>query len=347
VNDDLSHYEVGRDLSAIPNSSHAQLVTLVGKAKRVLDLGCWTGELGAALAAEGCRVSGVEINPEAAEKARAVLDEVVVADLDATLPSEHFAAGSFDVVVLADVLEHLRDPARVLADVGSLLAEGGRVVASIPNVTHGSVRLALLQGRWSYTGTGLLDDTHVRFFARDGVADLFARSGLLVDQVEGTTADPLATEVVVVDDRLPSTVIEWVRDQPDSLVYQFLVVAHPQREGEVQDPAALQPKPIVPDADVRRVDGHTERARQDLEDRHRLLTVRDHIIGLEATAATAQFSAEASERKLRGASKRLNRKNERIKELTKEVRRLQAQLGERPDPTGVGWRQKLGRGQGS
>ncbi|GAB3247930.1 class I SAM-dependent methyltransferase [Nocardioides dilutus] len=348
MNNDLSHYEVDIDLEGSPNTSHTQVASLIGQDKRVLDLGCWAGDLGRALMTQGCRVSGLEVDPEAADKARSVLDEVVVADLDTSLPSEHFSAGSFDVVVLADVLEHLRDPGRVLADVSTLLAPGGRVVASIPNITHGSVRLALLQGRWNYTETGLLDEGHLRFFDRAGVLGLFANAGFVVEELRATALDPLATEVEVIDQRLPSPVIEWVRDQPDALVYQFIVAARPALDGEVHDPSSVRLSLAVPTQEARSVDSHTERALADLEERHRLLTVRDHIIGLEASAASAQFATETAERKLRGASKRLRLKNERIKQLNKQVRRLQEQLGgpQAEDPP-TGWRQKLGRGPGS
>ena len=135
------------------NNSHSLMVRLVGPDKRVLDVGCATGYLGEALIARGCRVSGVEIDPESASRAAKLLDEVVVADLAQVDLVAHFGAASFDVVVLGDILEHLTDPDRLLRHVTRLLAPGGSVVISTPNVTHGSLRLALLQGRWRYTDT--------------------------------------------------------------------------------------------------------------------------------------------------------------------------------------------------
>ncbi len=122
---DVSQYEVNIDLGN-PNTSHAQVVELVGRGQNVLDIGCWTGDLGRTLMSLGCRVSGLEVDEEAAEKARADLEEVVVADLNTSPPSQHFPAHTFDVVVLADVLEHLLDPTAVLRDVGRLLAPGAR-----------------------------------------------------------------------------------------------------------------------------------------------------------------------------------------------------------------------------
>ena len=98
-------------------------------------------------------------------------------------------------MVLADVLEHLREPARALRDATDLLREGGRLVLSVPNVAHGALRLALLQGRWSYTETGLLDRTHLHFFTRTSLFELVEGAGLAVDQLRATVADPLGVEV--------------------------------------------------------------------------------------------------------------------------------------------------------
>lgn len=318
---DLTHYEVAIDLGN-PNTSHTLLAELIGSGKRVLDIGCWTGDLGRALVSRGCTVAGLEIDPGAAEKARADLNPVLVADLDDTPVSELFAGQSFDAVVFGDVLEHLKDPEAVLADAGRVLAPGGRVVLSVPNVTHGSVRLALLQGCWNYTATGLLDATHIRFFSRQGLLEMFRTAGMVCEELHGSLADPLVVEVEVAADRIPVGVVEWVRHQPDALVYQFVAAVRPATSPDELD---LPPPPLsapVPEENVRAIDKHTSRAAEDVEERHRVLTVRDHVVGLEAATATAQSRAEVAERQLKGAQKRLERKNERIAELNTELKRL-------------------------
>ncbi len=336
---DTSHYEVEIDLGN-RNTSHSLVADLVGRGKRVLDVGCWTGDLGRVLIKRGCQVSGLEIDEEAAEKARADLETVVVADLEEAPTSEHFPAGSFDVVVFADVLEHLRDPVGVLRDAASLLTPDGKIVISVPNVTHGSVRLALLQGRWTYTDTGLLDATHIRFFNRAGVLEMFTAAGLIVEELRGSTADPLDVEVVVDADRLPPSVIEWVRHQRDAMVYQFVVSARVAPAGEVAVTTDVPLEPAVPEESIRFRDKFTARSEAELEARQQQLNYRDHILGLEAAAATAQSRAARAERQLKGAQKRLERKNARIKELLAEVSMLQRDLGQRR-PAGV--RSALGR----
>jgi len=175
----------------------------------------------------GCVVTGVELDPEAARAAARDLRRVVVADLDRVSLAGSVGPETFDVVVLADVLEHLKDPGSVLREAALMLAPGGRVVLSVPNVGHGSLRLALLQGRWNYTDTGLLDRTHRHFFTRQTLLELVTSAGLVVTELRGTVADPLEVEVEVDPQSVPAGAVDWVRKQADALVYQFQLAAVP------------------------------------------------------------------------------------------------------------------------
>lgn len=305
----MARYEADIDLGN-PNISHTQIIDLVGFDKTVLDVGCATGDVARVLNSRGCRVSGVEIDAESAELARPDLEELVITDLDTSPLSDHFKAGSFDVVIFADVLEHLRDPVAVLRDSLSLLAPDGRVVISIPNVAHGSVRLALLQGRWNYTETGLLDSTHIRFFTRSGFLTLLDEAGLAVDELRATVADPLRVEVSVDGRDLPPTVVEWVRDQPDALTYQFVASARLSREPDADQPAPTLVPAVAEDA-VRLRDEHTHRFAEDLQTRHDLLTIRDHVIGLEARAAAAALRQAEAEARAGAAERRAARARNR------------------------------------
>jgi methionine biosynthesis protein MetW len=299
-----------------PNDSHFQVVQLVGSGHEVLDVGCADGDVGRLLQESGNRVSGLDRDEEAAEKARADLERVVVADLDTSSLLDHFEAASFDVVVLADVLEHLREPERALREATELLREGGRLVLSVPNVAHGALRLALLQGRWSYTETGLLDRTHLHFFTRSSLLQLLEGVGLAVDDLRATVADPLGVEVELEPDRIPAPLVEWVRHQPDALHYQFVLTA---RRADPDSEPAPRPRviPAVPLDAVRAQDAYTEQMRQQQDLRHRLLTTRDHIIGLEARAS-------AADDRLRWTEGRLRRTRTRANRLQKQVRDMEA-----------------------
>jgi methionine biosynthesis protein MetW len=311
----MSRYRVDIEPSN-PNDSHFQVVQLVGSGHDVLDVGCADGDVGRLLQETGNRVSGLDRDEEAAEKARADLERVVVADLDTSSLLDHFEAASFDVVVLADVLEHLREPERALREATELLREGGRLVLSVPNVAHGALRLALLQGRWSYTETGLLDRTHLHFFPRSSLLQLLEGVGLAVDDLRATVADPLGVEVELEPDRIPATLVEWVRHQPDALHYQFVLTA---RRADPDSEPAPRPRviPAVPLDAVRAQDAYTEQMRQQQDLRHRLLTTRDHIIGLEARAS-------AADDRLRWTEGRLRRTRTRANRLQKQVRDMEA-----------------------
>lgn len=224
------------------NTSHSVMIDIVGGHKRVLDVGCATGYLGEALTTRGCTVTGIELDLEAAEVAKGRLSRVVVGDIASLDLDQTFGTERFDVAVLGDVIEHVVEPAALLARVSSLLVPGGSVVLSVPNVGHGSVRLALLQGRWQYRDLGLLDRTHLRFFTRDGVDALVREAGLVAVDVRATRRDPLDSEVEVDAAALPPGVVDWVRSQPDANVYQFVLRA-------VRDDGAALPEALLAERD--------------------------------------------------------------------------------------------------
>ena len=150
------------------------LVSAIGRPRFVLDVGCGSGLNGAAAKRRGAHVTGVEIEPAAAAQARTRLDTVHTGDLF-TAPLE-----SYDLILLADVLEHLVDPAAALRHLLPHLDDGGHVIASLPNVAAWTNRLSLLAGRWDYQPSGILDETHLRFFTLRSAVRLLEEAGLEV-----------------------------------------------------------------------------------------------------------------------------------------------------------------------
>jgi tetratricopeptide (TPR) repeat protein len=94
-----------------------------------------------------------------------------------------YGEGHFDCIVLADVLEHLRDPLSVLKKLIRFLSDSGTVVASVPNVRFFYVLDRLAEGRWEYMEAGILDKTHLRFFTKTEVEVLFRQAGLTMTGV--------------------------------------------------------------------------------------------------------------------------------------------------------------------
>jgi SAM-dependent methyltransferase len=157
---------------------------------RVLEIGCGEGFTLEHLRRTGrCRwTGGIELFPDAARRAHQRVDEVYqgnIEHMDLPIPPS-----SVDAILCLDVLEHLVDPWSVIGKLHRLLAPGGIVVASIPNVRHFRVLFPLLfQGRWDYTSSGLLDRTHLRFFTKRSAIALMECSGLRVDAVGATGLD--------------------------------------------------------------------------------------------------------------------------------------------------------------
>lgn len=220
-----SKYETKPNLDD-KNTSHALIAASVGHDKRVLDVGCASGDFAEVLAGHGCRVTGIEIDPEAARRAERYCERVIVGDVEHLDAENELDEGSFDVVVFGDVLEHLKDPLTTLKRLKPALRPDGYVIASIPNVAHGSVRLALLQGRFRYRSLGLLDETHLRFFTRESVEHLFEDAGFLITDLKRTLRGIFDTEVELRDDPVPEEALRLVREDPESSTYQFVLTAH-------------------------------------------------------------------------------------------------------------------------
>jgi 2-polyprenyl-3-methyl-5-hydroxy-6-metoxy-1,4-benzoquinol methylase len=225
-----SRYAYRIDLDA--DNAHTRVIRLVGERKRVLELGCASGYMSRVLVERlGCTVTGVEVDPEAADEARKVCSRVVVADLDRLDWARELGAERFDVAVCADVLEHLRDPVAALRALVPLLAPGGSVVASIPNVAHAAVLAELLEGRFGYRPLGLLDEGHLRFFTRDSLYETFERAGLVISHLERLRLPPEATEFRTDLSRFPPAVAELLRSGEERTTYQFVLTAHPAEPG--------------------------------------------------------------------------------------------------------------------
>lgn len=237
------------------NLSQTLLALLSGSDKAVLDIGCATGYLAQMLRSRGCRVDGVEYDPVMAERAAPHVDRIEVGDVQAMDLPALFGERSYDVVVFGDVLEHLTEPERVLRESLALLKPGGAIVASIPNVAHGAVRLQLLQGRFDYTSTGLLDETHVRFFTRETVLSMFEAAGLAIVEMRRTTAELFETEVRVFEGDFEPDTVQQVLADPEATTYQFVVKAVPVAEA---DPAQVQ---AVRDAEAERLASFEQVAR--------------------------------------------------------------------------------------
>ena len=146
----------------------------------VLDLGCGAGTAARFLRASGNTVFGVTSSSTEAEQAAKVIAGVEVADLDALMELP-FGGRRFDVVLLGDVLEHLKFPHTLLCLARGALKTEGRLYVSLPNVANVRVRLGLLCGNFRYEESGILDKTHLRFFTLVTARGLLTQAGYCIE----------------------------------------------------------------------------------------------------------------------------------------------------------------------
>ena len=265
-----------------PGSTHNLVVGLVPSNSRVLEFGCATGYMSEVLASRlGCSVVGVELSPAAAEIARGKCERVVVGDAETLDYCDAFGSDHFDLILFADVLEHLRDPAAVLKRVRPFLAPGGSIIASIPNIAHGSVRLALLRGEFRYRELGLLDNTHLRFFTRESIQDLFEENGYLITQWVRQRLPVDQTEIELPRDGDLSAARAVIERDHEATTYQFIIRAVPVAAELTHLRTMLSEKARL----VGELSAQLETERETLRDRQRLIAERD----IEVSELAAQL----------------------------------------------------------
>jgi 2-polyprenyl-3-methyl-5-hydroxy-6-metoxy-1,4-benzoquinol methylase len=196
----------------------AELLPFVPRSARaLLDVGCGSGAFGRLVRSRrpGMELWAVEPDPASAQAAEDGFDHVVVGEF----PDDRLPDDRFDVVMCADVLEHMPEPEAALRAAAKAMRPGGIMVASIPNVRHwrAVVWPLLWHGTWTYTERGILDRTHLRFFTRRSMHDFFTDNGWSVQSVTGIN--------MIRREKLLSAASFQLLD--DFLLPQYVVVARP------------------------------------------------------------------------------------------------------------------------
>jgi SAM-dependent methyltransferase len=269
-----------------------------------------------------CAVVGIEVSPAAAKVAASHCERVIVGDAEAIDLCEVLGGDRFDVILFADVLEHLRDPGALLQRVRPFLVEGGSVIASIPNVAHGSVRLALLRGEFRYRELGLLDNTHLRFFTRESIQDLFEESGYLVAQWV-RKRDPIdQTEIRVPKEPAFDAARMVLEDDHEATTYQFVVRA-----------VRLAPDLPSTESELRRVRAMlADQTRTAAEREAQLATERAAVEQQRRLIAEREEELSAMKQRCAGQAQALETTNATLAAITSSrswrvARRLSAVLG--------------------
>lgn len=206
-------------LRLIPNTS-----------KKVIEIGCSSGALAREFKRKhpGVHWIGVEIDPDYAELAKRYCDTTLVANLDEFNKDFYVTYSDCDCWVFADVLEHLRDPWAVVKKIRGVIPDNGCIVACIPNAQNWSLIARLAMGDFRYEDTGLLDRTHLRFFTRKTIFELFETQGFKIAEGFTRTVEPPRQEILELIGKLAQS---WGGDpslaMADAIPLQYVARAIP------------------------------------------------------------------------------------------------------------------------
>ena len=167
--------------------THQLVARLLAPNDLVLDVGCNEGYL--ASLAPDCQFYGIDYDKSAVQIAAKQYKAAYQVDLNSVHALKQLDLPRiFDRILLIDVLEHLLSPEEILTELTQAnLTEHGKVLISLPNVAHLSVRLNLLLGRFDYTETGILDKTHLHLYTAKSATQLIKRCGLKVKRIYGSS----------------------------------------------------------------------------------------------------------------------------------------------------------------
>ena len=220
------------DISSVaPHWADAQMVKLIGAGKKVLEIGCASGHFGKYLKAKaGCKVWAVELDGRLAEVARPDYEKIYVGDVQDEKVLDLLENMKFDVVLCSNVLEHLAAPLPVLLRLKDFLEREGYFVIALPNIAHWSIRMKLFAGRFEYTETGILDNTHVRFFTRKTAIEFLRNAGLKVEvsSFDWDNGIPKFNGLISRIPKAGEAILKWFYSLSPALFgYQFIFKAGP------------------------------------------------------------------------------------------------------------------------
>jgi 2-polyprenyl-3-methyl-5-hydroxy-6-metoxy-1,4-benzoquinol methylase len=277
------------------NDPRTLALRLIAPGKTVLELGPATGRVTRVLSERGCRVVAVEQDGTMAPKLERYCSRVIVGDVERLSLEEVFGEQRFDVILAGDFFEHLAHPLELLRELKRYLSEEGYVVASIPNIAHGSVRLSLLQGKFEYKDTGILDRTHLRFFTLESILHLFTDAGFAIVDVQRVRQDPFKEPYIdgppLDHPELSPELKRLIEEDPDAATVQFVVKAFPvnSRAAQLHTLLILQAQIQEKERTVLNLEKALMDLRHAVQDRdHTVSELKDRIRRIESSLQQAE-----------------------------------------------------------
>lgn len=205
------------------HTSQAYIAKEIDDNSDILEFGTANGVLTKYLKEEKkCRVYGVEYDVDDANIASEFTESMYVGDIEKFEWIEKYSDKKFDFIIFADVLEHLYYPKKVLEKVKTFLNENGKIVISIPNVSHNSIIMQLLNDEFNYNKTGLLDNTHIRFFTKLTLEKMISECGYFINKKNAIYKYPEETEFSQCYQDFNTQISDFLKQRKCGEIYQFV-----------------------------------------------------------------------------------------------------------------------------
>lgn len=213
-----------KKVSINPEMSHNKILSRIRKGSQVLEFGPASGAMTEVLTKEyECHVCIVEIDKDCFQKAMQYAEDGICTDIEQMEWLDRFGDRKFDYIILADVLEHLREPGLVLEQVKGILVPDGSVLISVPNIAHNSVIIQLLKNHFIYQNTGILDHTHVKHFTYSEIGKLCTDSGYGIIYMDGVYIGVGRNEFDISYSDIDPMFAEILKKRPFGEVYQHIL----------------------------------------------------------------------------------------------------------------------------
>lgn len=216
----------------------------IGYKSTVLELGCAAGSFGEYLHFKRkCTVIGADISAlqlNIASKKNAY-EKLFYLDLNKL--GNEFAdyIDFFDIILLTDVIEHLTEVEHLFAKIKPLLKKDGKIIVSVPNITHQSIKLSVLLDEFDYTPCGILDSTHVKFYTAKSAKELFNSAALKIVDFAIMINDSLTADCNIDISKIPQEIIEYVKSTRCALHYQYIFVLKPDINAQKHNDRFMEP----------------------------------------------------------------------------------------------------------
>ncbi len=221
----MEKYNVELDMNN--ENSLSIMIGMIEKRSEILEVGCANGRMTKYMSEDlECIVDIIEIDGDAGNHAKQYsrISSIGVeeGDIEKTFWEKNLQGNQYDYIIFADVLEHLRDPKKVMIRIKRFLKDSGSVILSVPNLAHNAVILNLINNDFEYRELGLLDNTHIHFFTYNSLVNMIRNSGYIHEVETATYCGAEATELGADYRNIPLDLRKFIRNRKFGNVYQYI-----------------------------------------------------------------------------------------------------------------------------